>query len=100
MSKVIGWTDPYQSTYKKKDFGEDQRQALIGLIRKRKYYFTYTDHEFLPYCTPLYKGNYYCTLTKHEFDSVFAEAYNKESPGEHLVPLDVLSKKAEDALME
>lgn len=101
VSKIIGWTDPYNTEFKQECFGESQRQALIGLIRKREYNFTFQDHLYMPYCTPVYKGDYYCTMSKSEFYDIISEAYKNRDVPPRKMPMDVLKKSLDkDILLE
>ena len=89
---VVGWTSAYLSNYPATHFTSERRKALIERIRKRKYNFTHTDHEFLIYGAPFYSDNVLCVLTKQEWDSVFDEAYKDIPRGARLVPEDVIDR--------
>jgi hypothetical protein len=71
---VMGWIDPYTTQFEKVDYTAERKAALVTRIRKRHYWFTHFDHEFMN-ATPIYSDNKYCILTKKELDEAFAEAY-------------------------
>lgn len=99
MSEVIGWVNPYETQYESKSFGDEQRQALVEIIRKRHYFFTYSDHLYLPYCAPFYKGNYYCELTKQQFDSVMDDVYSVIKKTGRLTPMDALKHPPKNTVL-
>ena len=88
---VIGWVDAWGSSYKQVPFTEERRKALIERIRKRRYNFTYTAHQTLPYAAPFYNDKVLCVLTKPQWDSVIKEAYKDIPFGAILIPMDVIT---------
>ncbi len=92
MTKVIGWTDAYNSQYPTASFTEERRRALIERIRKRRYNFNHFDHEMLG-CAPFYDDKVVCVLTKPQFDSVMTEAYKEMPRGQRLMPQDVIEDR-------
>ena len=63
ISPVIGWTSAYLSSYPTTEYTKDRKKALVDRIRKRKYNFTHTDHQFLDYNAPFYEDEVVCVLT-------------------------------------
>lgn len=101
MSTVIGWTDCYSGAYPVVTFTEDRKKALVERIRKRRYNFNFADHQFLPYCCPVYGDKVMCELTKPQWDSVMSEAYKEIPRGPRLLPQDVItSAPKNDVLYE
>jgi hypothetical protein len=93
MSTVIGWTDCFSGRFPIATFTEDRKKALIERIRKRRYNFNFSDHQFLPYCCPVYEDRVTCELTKPQWDSVINEAYKDENFPPRLMPMDVITIK-------
>ena len=90
MSKiVIGWTDSYTNQYPKAPFTDERKRALVERIRKRRYNFTFFDHEMMS-CAPVYDDKTICVLTKAQFDSVMSEAYKDTPRGQRLLPQDAI----------
>ena len=71
---VMGWLDPYTTQFEKAEYTKERKNALVTRIKKRHYWFTHFDHEFMS-VTPIYSDKKYCMLTKNELDEAFAEAY-------------------------
>ena len=92
MNSVIGWTGAWISPYTQVPFTEERRRPLVERIRKRKYNFTYSAHQTLPYAAPFYSDHVLCVLTKEQWDSVMAEAYGEMSRGPRLMPQDVIAR--------
>ena len=93
VTAVIGWTSAYFSSYPEVKFTKERREALIHRIKKRKYNFNYSDHQYLDYCAPFYADNTICILTKQEWDSVMDEAWADYPRGPRLMPEDVINRK-------
>ena len=94
MNPVIGWTSAYFSDYPTVPFTEERRSMLVDRIKKRKYNFNYTDHQYLAYCAPFYADKVLCVLTKQEWDSVMDEAWADYPRGARLMPDDVIERKS------
>ncbi len=94
MNPVIGWTSAYFSDYPTVPFTKERRTMLVDRIKKRKYNFNHTDHQFLSYCAPFYADEVLCVLTKQEWDSVMDEAYGEYPRGARLMPEDVIDRKS------
>lgn len=99
MSTVIGWTDCFSGRFPIVTFTEDRKKALIERIRKRRYNFNFSDHQFLPYCCPVYEDKVMCELTKPQWDSVINEAYKDENFPPRLMPMDVIAIKPIDSVL-
>ena len=93
MSTVIGWTDCFSGKFPVVTFTEDRKKALAERIRKRKYNFNFTDHQFLPYCCPVYEDKVVCELNKPQWDAVMSEAYKEIPRGARLLPQDSIEDK-------
>ena len=90
MKKVIGWCDAYSGPCPTTTFTEERRKALVERIRKRRYNFNHTDHEFLPYASPVFDDKTTCVLTKPQWDSVMDEVYKDMPRGQRLLPQDAI----------
>lgn len=90
IKPVVGWTSAFLSNYKTIPFTTDRRRALVDRIKKRKYNFTHTDHQFLDYNAPFYEDEAVCVLTKQEWDDIMSEAYKDDDLGQRLMPEDVI----------
>ena len=99
MSSVVGWTDCFGATYPTVTFTEDRKKALVERIRKRKYNFNHADHQFLPYCCPVYGDKVVCELTKPQWDSVMSEAYKEFPRGPRLLPQDVITSAPKNGVL-
>lgn len=99
MSSVIGWTDCFSGVYPTVHLTDDRRKALIERIKKRRYNFNFSDHQFLPYCCPVYSDKVVCELTKPQFDSVMNEVYKDMPRGTRLMPMDVISKQPKNGVL-
>ena len=99
MSSVVGWTDCYSGAYPVANFTEDRKKALVERIRKRRYNFNFADHQFLPYCSPVYEDKVMCELTKPQFDGVMAEAYKELPRGARLLPQDVITSTPKNGVL-
>lgn len=99
MSVVVGWCDCYSGTYPVVAFTDDRRKALIERIRKRRYEFNHADHQFLPYCCPVYGDQAVCELTKPQFDSVMNEVYKDIPHGARLIPMDVIHRAPKNGVL-
>lgn len=99
MSSVIGWTDCFAGTYPAVTFTGDRKKALVERIRKRKYNFNFSDHQFLPYCCPVYEDKVVCELTKPQWDSVMSEAYKELPRGPRLLPQDVITNAPKNGVL-
>ena len=99
MSSVIGWTDCFRGTYPTATFTEDRKKALVERIRKRKYNFNFADHQFLPYCCPVYGDKVVCELTKPQWDSIMSEAYKDMPRGPRLLPQDVITIPVKNGIL-
>ena len=93
MNAVIGWTDFFLGKFPFLRFTDDRKKALIERIRKRRYNFNSTDHQFLPYCCPVYEDMVTCELTKLQWDTVINETYKDEVFPPRLMPMDVITEK-------
>ena len=93
MNAVIGWTSAYFSNYPTVAFTKERRSMLVDRIKKRKYNFNHTDHQFIDYCAPFYADEVLCVLTKPEWDSVMDEAWADYPRGPRLMPEDVIERK-------
>lgn len=93
LENVIGWTSSYFSSYPAAQFTKDRRRALVDRIRKRRYNFNFSDHQYLDYCAPFYADEVFCVLTKDQWDSVMDEAYGDFPRGARLMPEDVIDRK-------
>jgi hypothetical protein len=93
MSTVVGWTDCFSGKFPVVTFTEDRKKALVERIRKRKYNFNFTDHQFLPYTCPVYDDKVVCELNKPQWDSVMSEAYKETPRGARLLPQDAIDDK-------
>mgnify|MGYP006896621480 FL=1 len=98
MKKVIGWTDAYGGPYPTASFTDERRKALVERIRKRRYNFTYFDHEMMG-CAPVYDDKTSCVLTKPQFDSVMSEAYKEIPRGTRLTPQDAIDDKPVNGIL-
>lgn len=96
---IVGWCDAYTTPYKTVFFSNKRRNALVECIRKRRYNFNYTDHQFLEYCAPFYNDNVTCVLDKKEWDSVMAEAYKGIPIGARLLPMDVITRPPKNGVL-
>lgn len=92
IKPTVGWTSAFLSNYKTVQFTSDRRKSLVDRIKKRKYNFTHTDHQFLDYSAPFYEDEVVCVLTKQEWDDVMREAYKDEDLGPRLMPEDVINR--------
>ena len=90
IKPVVGWTSAFLSNYKTIPFTTDRRRALVDRIKKRKYNFTHTDHQFLDYNAPFYEDEVVCVLTKQEWDDIMSETYKDDDLGPRLMPEDVI----------
>lgn len=90
ISPVIGWTSAYLSSYPTTEYTKDRKKALVDRIRKRKYNFTHTDHQFLDYNAPFYEDEVVCVLTNQEWNEAISEAYREYPLGPRLMPEDVI----------
>ena len=99
VTAVIGWTSAYFSSYPEVPFTKERREALIHRIKKRKYNFNYSDHQYLDYCAPFYADNTFCILTKQEWDSVMDEAYKDAPIGARLIPMDVITWAPKNSIL-
>lgn len=99
MSSVIGWTDCYSGVYPVVTFTEERKKALVERIRKRRYNFNFADHQFLPYCSPVYGDKVMCELTKPQWDSVMSEAYREIPRGPRLLPQDVITTTPKNGVL-
>ena len=97
---VIGWCDAYGVPYITKEFTDKRKIALIECMRKRKYNFGYADHQFLPYCTPLYNDEVICILTKQQWDGVLAEVYKDMPRAPRKLPMDIITTPIKGVLYE
>lgn len=91
MSSVIGWVGTYDNDLPKVSFTEDRKIAFIERVRKRKYYFTYNNYEYLPYCAPVYEDGKVCVLTKQQFENAMNEAWQDMKGKKILLPMDVIT---------
>ena len=96
---IVGWTDSYGSPYKQSEFTQEKRKALIERIRQRSYNFTYDNHQFLPYCAPLYNDGTICVLTKPQFDSVMSESYKDRPISARLIPMDIITRNPVNGIL-
>jgi hypothetical protein len=99
MSTVIGWTDCFLGQIPTATFTEDRKKALVERIRKRKYNFNFSDHQFLPYCCPVYDDKVSCELNKAQWDSVMSEAYGDMPRGPRLMPQDVIARPPKNGVL-
>lgn len=101
LKPVIGWTSAYLSNYPVVDFTEERKQALMDIIRKRKYNFTHQAHQTLFYTAPFYSDECICVLNKVQWNEVMNEAYKDEPFGPRLMPEDAIDlKPVNDVLYE
>lgn len=84
---VMGWVDPYSTKFERTEYNEARKSALITRVEKRRYFFTFFDHEMMG-IVPLYSDNKYCMLTKSELDEVFKEAYKDTNIESRKLPED------------
>lgn len=96
---VIGWCDAYGGVAPTSTFTKDKEKALIERIRKRRYNFNHTDHEFLPFASPIFDDRTTCVLNKAQWDRVMAEAYKDISRGQRLMPQDVIEDSPIDGIL-
>ena len=99
MSAVVGWTDCFLGRLPVVTFTEDRKKALIERIRKRKYNFNFADHQFLPYCCPVYGDKVVCELNKTQWDNVMSEAYKEMPRGQRLLPQDVINRAPKNGIL-
>lgn len=99
MSSVIGWTDCFSGLYPTVHLTDDRRKALIERIKKRRYNFNFSDHQFLPYATPVYNDKVVCELTKQQFDSVMNEVYKDIPRGARLMPMDAIHRQPQNGIL-
>jgi hypothetical protein len=99
MSIVVGWTSAYDGKYPTVTLTDDRKKALVERIRKREYYFTQFDHEFLPYGCPFYDDGVLCVLTKPQWDTVINEAYKDSHPSQRLMPMDVITRPPKNSVL-
>ena len=99
MSSVIGWTSCFEGTYPTVTFTEDRKKALVERIRKRRYNFNFADHQFLPYCCPVYGDKVVCELNKAQWDRVMSEAYGDMPRGPRLMPMDVITIPVKNGIL-
>lgn len=99
MSTVVGWTDCFAGKLPVVTFTEDRKKALVERVRKRKYNFNFTDHQFLPYCCPVYSDKVVCELNKPQWDSVMTEAYKEIPRGQRLLPQDVITRPPKNGVL-
>lgn len=92
INPVVGWVNAYLSPYKTVKYTEDRKKALVDRIRKRRYNFTHSAHQFLDYAAPFYSDNVLCVLTKQEWDEAMREAYKDEPFGPRLMPQDAINR--------
>jgi len=85
---VMGWINPYTTQFERAEYDSKRKRALVTRIKKRHYWFTHFDHEFMS-VTPIYSDYKYCSLTKEELDEAFAEAYNDIDIDGRKLPQDV-----------
>lgn len=90
MSTVIGWTDCFAGKFPVVTFTDNRKKALVERIRKRRYNFNFADHQFLPYCCPVYDDKVVCELNKAQWDSAMTEAYKEMPRGARLLPQDAV----------
>lgn len=99
MSSVVGWADCYSGVCPVVTFTEDRKKALVERIRKRRYNFNFADHQFLPYCSPVYGDKVMCELTKPQWDGVMSEAYKEVPRGPRLLPQDVITSTPKNGIL-
>ena len=96
---VIGWTDCFLGKLPVVTFTEDRKRALVERIRKRRYNFNFTDHQFLSYCCPVYEDKVVCELTKPQWDGVMSEAYKEIPRGPRLLPQDAITNSPKNGVL-
>lgn len=96
---VIGWTDCFSNKLPVVAFTDERKRALIERICKRKYNFNFTDHQFLPYCCPVYGDKVACELNKAQWDGVMNEAYKEIPRGQRLLPQDVITRAPKNGIL-
>lgn len=96
---VVGWTGAWDGIVPTTTLTEEKRRALIERIRKRRYNFNHTDHEFLPYASPVFNDKTTCVLTKPQFDAVMSEAYKDIPRGQRLLPQDIITRPAKRGIL-
>lgn len=99
INPVVGWTSAFLSSHPTVKYTEERKRALVDRIRKRKYNFTHTDHNFLNYAAPFYEDNVLCVLTKQEWDEAISEAYRDEPLGARMMPEDVVDRVPIDGVL-
>lgn len=99
IKSVVGWTGAYTSGHRQVKYTEERKRALVDRIRKRKYNFTYMDHQFLNYAAPFYEDKVLCVLTKQEWDEAISEAYRDEPLGARLMPEDAIDRAPVDGIL-
>lgn len=99
MKKVIGWCDAYSGPCPATTFTEERKRALVERMRKRRYSFNHTDHEFLPYASPVFDDKTTCVLTKQQWDSVMDEVYKDMPRGQRLLPQDAIDDIPVDGIL-
>ncbi len=96
---VIGWTGSFDDICPTATFTDERRRALIERIRKRKYNFNHMDHQFLPYCCPVYNDKTICVLTKPQWDTVMSEAYADTPRGARFMPQDAITRPPKKGIL-
>lgn len=97
--QLIGWTGAWTSQYNQAPLTEEKKLALIGIIRKRGYNFTYDAHQTLPAAAPFYSDKTLCVLTKKQWDEVMNEAYKDAPRGPRLMPMDVITRSMKNSVL-
>lgn len=87
-AKVVGWVFPYDTRFKNSELTEDKKLAIINKIRKKKYYYSWSDSQFMDGCTPMFNDYTYCNLTKPQYDEIFSEALKDYDDINRLLPID------------
>lgn len=96
---VVGWTGAWDGVVPTVTFTTEHKKALVERIRKRRYNFNHTDHEFLPYASPVFNDKTTCVLTKPQWDAVMSEAYADTPRGARLMPQDAITRPPKKGIL-
>lgn len=99
---VVGWTDIFNDDCKTVKYTKDHYKALVRVVSKRKYYFSYQMLAYNPESTPVFDDGEYTKveLTKAQWDEVLDAAYKDTGVECRNTPADILNLRAHNILWE
>lgn len=101
MEKLIGWTSAYVTDYKELPLTKEREQAIVEVVRRRHYDFTYNDMCYLPYCCPIFEDKTISMPNRSQWEQIMSKVYSNIARTHRLIPSDAIKRQPiEDIIYE